>query len=196
VLCSAVAIAAVASCAPHTAPVPERADPASAEPKPAVVSAQPAPFAPPPSAADASAAEAPGIQPPRHCTLVLRAQLVRENRVRYGLTGIAENRTDAPLSFTLPDRCPQGELDFTGLPAGYDYYRWCTKGACAGPRRPLAFQLAPREKRVIVATTLSVDGSAPCSIALQPKLYSIKPVAKSLPATTCFEAAELDLRNP
>jgi hypothetical protein len=122
---------------------------------------------------------------------VLRATLVRSG-ADYDLEALAENATDAPLSISFPDRCPQGPVQFHGLGSDYDYYRSCTKGACMGPREPVRFSLQPHEKRTIASVQLSPRGGN-CVAPLAPGHYEIAPIAPEHERKVCVVAAQLDV---
>jgi hypothetical protein len=122
---------------------------------------------------------------------VLRATLVRAGE-HYDLEVVAENATGAPLSFSLPDRCPQGAVQFRGLGPDYDFYRSCTKGACMSPRDPVRFTLQPHEKRTIESVQLS-PGGGNCVAPLAPGHYEIAPLPPEHEQQVCVIAAQLDV---
>jgi hypothetical protein len=125
------------------------------------------------------------------CALTLRATLARSG-ADYDLEVVAENATDAPLSFSFPDRCPQGPVRFSGLGEEYDYYRSCTKGACMGPRSPVRFTLQPGESRTIESVQLS-PGGGNCVAALAPGRYEIAPIPPELDGKVCVVPAQLEV---
>jgi len=112
----------------------------------------------------------PGHVPPA-CELELSTKAVRRGPV-YEITAVARNKSAHHLTLELPDRCPQGAVVFAGLPGDYDYYRSCTKGACAGPRKPVRFELEPGEELELEA--IDVDpGGANCTQPLPKKSYAV-----------------------
>jgi hypothetical protein len=110
------------------------------------------------------------------------------------LTITAENTTAQPVAFDLPDRCPNGLLDFEGLGPGYDYYGTCTKGACARIGSPRRIELAPRQRLTIAETTITLDGTAQCEPALVlGRRYTIRAVVPPLPFPTCTGDALIEV---
>jgi hypothetical protein len=74
----------------------------------------------------------------------------------------AENRDTGVQELVVPDRCPSGPIDFSGLPAGYDYYGTCAMGACPGERAATRLGLGLGESRELARTTLDL-GDATCN---------------------------------
>jgi hypothetical protein len=105
------------------------------------------------------------------CQLETVTNVARRGAV-YLLTARVKNVTKSKLDVSVPDRCPQGPAAFQGLRAGYDYYAACTKGACAGPREPRRFTLAPGESMEIAAVEIEPARSQ-CDGALEPGSYTM-----------------------
>jgi hypothetical protein len=106
----------------------------------------------------------------------------------------AENRTSSPQEVVLPDRCPAGPIEFSGLPAGYDYYGTCAMGACPGPRPDARIGLGAGERRELGRTTINVE-AATCNAALPAGEYGI---TVSLPGvdSSCITGAPLLVGAP
>lgn len=56
--------------------------------------------------------------------------------------------------------CPNGPVELSGLPAGYDYYGTCVMGACPGERAAAHIGLGVGESRELVRTTLELGASS------------------------------------
>jgi hypothetical protein len=116
---------------------------------------------------------------------------------RYEVVASVYNPGTRSVSFELPDRCPAGPVDFSGLPAGYDYYGTCTQGACPGGRPAKRFDVGPGESFELARVEIDPAQSA-CNAALAPGRHVI---GFSLPqaAEACsgnFAAIELGVAAP
>jgi hypothetical protein len=105
----------------------------------------------------------PGWVPPA-CEVEVSTRAVRRGRA-YIVTALAKNKSNEPVTLNLPSRCPQGPVVFHGLGEGYDYYGSCAMGACAGPREPERFRLAPGQTVELAAVQID-PGGAGCTVAL------------------------------
>lgn len=132
--------------------------------------------------------------PPTRCPLTLRVEIHPLNDGRHELTVFAESAIDSTQELELPDRCPQGLVDFDGLGTGYDYYGVCAAGACPGTRSPQHIRVAPGERVPIAATTISTRGGAGCTKPLAQGRYTIRPrLPPQLQA--CVVPALLEVRD-
>jgi len=124
------------------------------------------------------------VEPP--CALELSTKAKRRGRV-FEVVAFARNKTQKPIRLELPSRCPQGPVVFTGLSPEYDYYRSCTKGACAGPRDPIAFEIAPGQQIELEMVEIDPQGAG-CTAALPPGKHAIT-FAVPFAGKSCFASA-------
>jgi hypothetical protein len=125
--------------------------------------------------------------------VVLRAHVEPFGGYARRLRVTAENVGANALVLELPDRCPNGPIDFTGLDSSYDYYGTCNAGACAGTRPPKRITLAPGVTTDVASTTLHLGGAPPCTTRLTEGRRRIVPVAPELGVPTCVVGAVLDV---
>ncbi len=169
------------------APEPTAVSPATAAPAP-----EPTPAAPPSSPAPAPATSPVLLAPTtpgevadiiNDCAVDLRVQMdpgpSPDRRVRV----IAENKQNTAITLTLPERCPNGLIDFHGLDDGYDYYGTCNTGPCIKPNGTTTLKLKPHERRTLAETTLHLSGRAPCTKPLTPGKHMLlaEPPQNELP---------------
>jgi len=159
----------------------------------------PPPAAPPhhtePSGDVAAPPESPASAAER-CDVMLRLEVQGEDRVR-ALRVYAENLRGERLELELPERCPAGLVDFEGLGAGYDYYGTCNAGACADSPPIRRITLEPQARRQLIAAAhIHLDGRAPCTTALPPGSYTVRPLPPETSASVCVEGAVLDVPAP
>ena len=115
-------------------------------------------------------AETPGWTPPP-CELETTA-VVRRTGATFHVSAMMRNLTKVKLELTLPDRCPSGPANFSGLRDGYDYYAACASGACATPRPELRYTLAPGQ--AVEITSLEIDPKqTSCNAVLTAGHYSL-----------------------
>lgn len=105
--------------------------------------------------------ESPGAvtAPAESCPVALTLT-ISGTGLRRELVVSAENRGTGVEELVLPDRCPNGPVEFSGLVAGYDYYGTCAMGACPGERAPTRLGLGRGERRELVRTTLELGDSS------------------------------------
>jgi hypothetical protein len=163
-------VAAVAACSSH--PAPAQVEPAPAAPAPAAPAAAPA-----------------------ACAVTLRAALGDKRGATFDVEVSLENRGEAALELELADRCPQGSVDFAGLPAGYDYYGTCAAGACPGERAPRRVRIDRGATRQLEAITIDPAGSG-CNRPLAAGAYELRPILDGVPAGTCVEGVTLAVAAP
>ncbi|TNE84841.1 MAG: hypothetical protein EP330_27955 [Deltaproteobacteria bacterium] len=111
---------------------------------------------------------------------------------QVALTGVLQNITDAPITFTVTEPCPDGLVRFEGLGAGYDYYGSCVAGVCANTGEVTTYTLDPGES-LGSATTLHLGGDT-CNDAVGLGTYEISgslPLTDAAQPTICASAAEL-----
>jgi hypothetical protein len=137
-------------------PTPE-SEPATSEPEP-----EPATIAPDVEVSDA-------------CQVMLVLEADGDKKLVKPLTLLAraKNLTSTPLELTLKDRCPGGEVQFSGLGHGYDYYRTCAMGACPGGRPPKVFALPPGATVDISSPNIDPDGAGPCNEPIAAGKYEL-----------------------
>ncbi|MFW6051146.1 MAG: hypothetical protein ACODAU_08225 [Myxococcota bacterium] len=128
------------------------------------------------------------------CRLVVRAHARPDGGpLSHRLWVTAENVGDAPVELTLPDRCPDGPVDFRGLAEGYDYYGTCSAGACPGPREPKRMSLPPGASEELASTTVHLRGAPPCTEGLAEGRHRIVPVVPDLGVPTCVVGTVLEV---
>jgi hypothetical protein len=88
------------------------------------------------------------------------------------VTALAKNKSEKPVTLSLPSRCPEGPVAFHGLGERYDYYRSCAKGACAGPREPERFTISPGQTMELAAIEIDPNGGD-CTAALPTGRYTV-----------------------
>jgi hypothetical protein len=117
----------------------------------------------------------PPVEDPAACQvmLVLEARGDKKLVKRMTLLARAKNLTSTPLELTLRDRCPGGDVEFSGLGHAYDYYRTCTMGACPGGRPPKVIALPPGATVDISSVDVEPDGHAPCNEPLAARKYEL-----------------------
>ena len=96
-------------------------------------------------------------KPADECVVVLSIE-VRESGTVRTLRVHARNLSDEEVSFDVPERCPNGLIDFEGLGAGYDYYGTCASGACQGWKPARHISLGPRRMQLLAEAHVRVDG--------------------------------------
>jgi len=143
-------------------------------------------FATPPQSAQDTAAG---------CQVMLRLEVQGSQRLRT-LRVYGQNLTTMPLSFEVPERCPQGLIDFEGLAPGYDYYGTCAAGACAGWPATRRITLASSQPQPLAEAHLYLDGRAPCTAPLAPGKYRLRARIPSTNVAVCSEEATLDVPAP
>lgn len=156
--------------------------PAPTEPPPVpaqVVSAPPEPGKPPPAVPKLEEWQKqlpgavwppPGWVPPA-CEVEVSTRAVRRGKA-YDVVALAKNRAPQAVTLSLPSRCPQGPIVFHGLGDGYDYYRSCAKGACAGPRNPETFTIQPGKTVELAAIEVDPKGGG-CTEPLPSGRHSV-----------------------
>lgn len=156
-----------------TAPVA----PTPSPPAPVVTAPSAEPSAPPPAVPGPPPLEKlpgavwppPGGWDPPPCELESSTTLVKRGAA-YEVRAQLRNLTKKELEVEAPDRCPQGPAVFHGLSEGYDYYGACTAGACAMPREPVRFSLAPGQSLVVATVVIEPAGKS-CNAPLAPGKY-------------------------
>jgi hypothetical protein len=101
----------------------------------------------------------------------------------------ADNRDTGVQELVLPDRCPNGPVELSGLPAGYDYYGTCAMGACLGDRPPLHIGLGVGERRELSRTSLEL-GASTCNAPVPAGEYLVSAVVAGVDAA-CITGATL-----
>lgn len=153
---------AIVASEPEPEPKPEPEPPSEPEPEPE-----------PPSEPEPSMATPDGCQ----VLLIIESDAANGRFAKpVTLTAKAKNLTEAPLELTMPDRCPGGEVNFSGLEPGegsYDYYRTCNMGACAGGRPSVVIALPPGEVVQVGGAEIHPDGKRPCNEAIATGSYSL-----------------------
>jgi hypothetical protein len=129
------------------------------------------------------------------CQVRLRVE-IRESGPLRAVRVFADNLTDAELSFELPERCPNGLVDFSGLGARYDYYGTCNAGACAGWPPVRRITLGRRSAQLLAEAAINVQGKAPCTSALAPGRYTLRPLLPQCDVRMCVAAATLAVPAP
>jgi hypothetical protein len=131
------------------------------------------------------------------CQVVLRAHMrVDGGPWTHRLWVTAENVGADALELALPDRCPNGPVDFAGLGAGYDYYGTCNAGACAGTREPRRLTLPAGATQELASVTVHLRGAPPCTKALPAGRHRIVPVVPELGVRTCVVGTVLEVPAP
>ena len=148
--------------------------------------------APPSADADAGAEQAQAALPDG-CVVALRLSVTERAPLERRVEVVAENRRKEPITFELPERCPNGLVDFTGLGEGYDYYGTCTAGACFRPNSAVTITLAPGERRPLVETTLFLGGQEPCRKALPSGRFALAAVPPRGSVEICSETVIIDV---
>jgi hypothetical protein len=108
---------------------------------------------------------------PAPCELEVSTKAVRRGKV-FDVIALVNNKSGKAVTLSLPSRCPQGPVVFHGLGESYDYYRSCAKGACAGPREPERFTLAPGRTVELAAIEIDPKGDG-CTGALPEGRHAI-----------------------
>lgn len=155
-----------------------------------------------PSPADTSPAPSTGwpaasseTRPSEDCAVALQLEIREVERQRV-LRVYAKNRTAERLEFSIPERCPNGPVDFEGLPSGYDYYGTCAAGACADWPATRQITLAPGASQPLAEARVFIDGRAPCTGAIPPGQYTVRPVAPPTNVSLCVTEATLVVPEP
>jgi hypothetical protein len=129
------------------------------------------------------------------CAVELHLEIQELDRQRV-LRVFAKNLTRQRLEFSIPERCPNGPVDFEGLPAGYDYYGTCASGACQGWPALRQIALPPGALQPLAEARVFIDGRAPCTTALPPGRYHVRPVAPRTDVAMCVNEAALVIPEP
>lgn len=108
---------------------------------------------------------------------------------RRELVVSAENRHTQVQELVLPDQCPSGPVEFTGLPGCYDYYGACAMGACVGERAPIRVGLGVGERRELARTTLEL-GASSCNAPVPAGEYRLSAAIPGV-APECIVGATL-----
>ncbi|MFK7988845.1 MAG: hypothetical protein AB8I08_22695 [Sandaracinaceae bacterium] len=96
------------------------------------------------------------------------------------------NQTDQELRFTLPNPCPVGPAQFTGMGDGFDYDDACVAGECLD-NAPLEFVLAPGETRALQSGSIPTRDDS-CNDAQSGTFavaFAIEPLAGTELPVTC-----------
>ncbi|MFO7180925.1 MAG: hypothetical protein DIU78_019650 [Pseudomonadota bacterium] len=131
----------------------------------------------------------------RACTIVLSIDIQEFGRTRK-LRVQARNRTGTTVSFDVPERCPNGPIDFEGLGPGYDYYGTCASGACVGWAPTRRITIAPHDVRTLAEAMVMLDGREPCTKPLAPGRYVVRPIAPPTTVSICTEEVVLVVPEP
>lgn len=134
-------------------------------------------------------------QGPSDCQVLLRVEL-QERDANVSVRVLARNLTPEPLTFELPERCPNGLIDLVGLGPGYDYYQTCNKGACQGFPPARRVKLSPGQEQILTGAHVSLQGKAPCTKPLSGTRFEIGAVAPTSTVSFCTESAVLELPKP
>jgi hypothetical protein len=118
------------------------------------------------------------------CDISLVTFQLQDAGGRLKIVAGAINNTASPILVTVQDRCPAGAIQFTGLPAGYDYYGTCNKGACPGNRPPITWSLPP-DKQVDLATFVLDPAGGTCNAPLPGGTYDVSFKLAAGDSTTC-----------
>ncbi len=111
--------------------------------------------------------------PPPPCDIELRSEVKELRNGTVQVTVLARSRLAEPLEVELPDNCPNGPIQFSGLPHPYDYYRTCNQGACApGVRTPQRVTL-PRGRDVTLSTIVINPKGGTCNEPLPAARYTV-----------------------
>ncbi len=113
----------------------------------------------------------PGGWTPPPCVLESTAKVTRRGAL-FHVSAMLRNLTNEQLELELPDRCPQGAAQFSGLPAGFDYYGSCVAGACAEPRSNVHLSLAPGQALELAAIDIDPKQTS-CNAPLPPGQYQL-----------------------
>lgn len=167
-----------------------RAEPlAPAEPAPSAVAAPLESPEPPP----AESVPPPGSKPPP-CALESIAKVTRRGAL-FHVSALLRNLTSEPLEVNLPDPCPRGPAEFSGLPSGYDYYGVCAAGACPAPRPPLHLSFAPGQSREV--TSIDIDPKqTSCTPPLPPAQYLLGFSVKTTVAVCSGAPGKIEIKAP
>lgn len=155
-----------------------------------LVACGPSPYPMSPRPAQPASAEDGATQA---CPVAITIALAGTGLSRELVVG-AENRGTGVQELVLPDRCPSGPVEFTGLPGGYDYYGVCAMGACVGERSPVRLGLGVGEQRELARTTLEL-GASSCNAPVPAGEYRLSAVIPGV-APECIVGATLVIDGP
>lgn len=133
--------------------------------------------------------------PATACEVLLHLEVQERDSLRT-LRVSARNLSGEPLTFDVPERCPNGLIDFEGLGAGYDYYGTCNAGACAGWGPTRRITLAEGASQPIAVAHVDTKGRAPCTNPIPPGRYAVRPVPPKTTVNVCVEGAVLEVPAP
>ena len=154
-----------------------------ADPKPAPPQRRPQPHIP----------GAIALRPPAcDVQLVERVDTLADGTRRISTAAV--NRTKAAVSFSAPGHCPGGAVQFSGLPAGYDYYRTCNMGECVADP-PLSVSV-PAGGSVDVATIELAPKATTCTKPLAPGTYDVVAHLPSSSPRVCDGTVQIVVAAP
>lgn len=196
VAASALLVALGACSAPPppspTSPTPPPSPVSPSQPEPPVVVAVPPDAEPPPDAAPAAPPpDAAPVAVASTCAVSVAIAVTGTGKTRTVIAN-ATNTTSAPLDLLLPDRCPNGPLEFTGIVPGYDFYGTCNMGPCPvrDQRAPLRIHLEPGQTAPLATAKLELGGTT-CNKPVPNGRYKVSAVIPPQAVTSCVTPAGL-----